>query len=89
MTKPFTDFELAENFDPDEILAVSQSYSGQVSLWDECLGIFLDSFQSSALAESTLLMLLGARGYPLGEHPRIGACDGALYNELIQIPWVV
>jgi hypothetical protein len=36
-----------------------------------------------------LLVLLSARGFPLGLHRRIGACDDALYGELAQLVWMM
>ena len=34
-------------------------------------------------------MLCSARGFPLGEHGRVGPCDGALFGELVQVPWMM
>ena len=31
-------------------------------------------------------MLASARGFPLGEHRRVGAYDGSLYGELVHVP---
>ena len=39
----------------------------------------------SPLAENTLLTFLSARGFPLGEHRRVGPCDERLYNETTQL----
>ena len=33
-----------------------------------------------------LLAVTSPRGYPLGEHLRVGECDGALYGELLHVP---
>ncbi len=33
--------------------------------------------------------MLSARSFPLGEHGRVGQCDEALYNELVQAPLVL
>jgi arylsulfatase A-like enzyme len=40
-------------------------------------------------AHEWLVMLLGARGFPLGEHRRIGGVDPRLYGEQLHIPWLV
>jgi arylsulfatase A-like enzyme len=53
------------------------------------VGGFLDQFRDSALAESTQLTFLSARGFPLGEHRRVGACDEPLYNETSQLAWIM
>jgi arylsulfatase A-like enzyme len=34
-------------------------------------------------------MLLGARGFPLGEHGRIGGADERLYIEQLHVPWLI
>jgi arylsulfatase A-like enzyme len=78
---------LPENFDPDELLGITHAYAGQVSLVDSCLGIFLDAFRENPRASQTLLAVLGARGFPLGEHRRVGPCDEPLYEEMIHVPF--
>ena len=83
------DLRLAEDHDPDELLGIAHAYAGQLTLLDRCLGALVDHLHQSGLAETTQLTVLAARGFPLGEHRRVGECDGALYNELVQIPWVM
>jgi arylsulfatase A-like enzyme len=34
-------------------------------------------------------MLLGVRGYPLGEHGRVGGLDARLYAEQLHVPWLI
>jgi arylsulfatase A-like enzyme len=80
---------LAENYDPDELLGMVQSYAGQVSLMDSCLEAFLEFFQDLKAAAQTLLVLTSARGFPLGEHRRVGPCGEALHGELVQTPLVL
>jgi arylsulfatase A-like enzyme len=77
---------LAPGFDPDAVLGIAQAYSGQVQLFDECLGHLLAALQDHPQAGNLLFALTSPRGYPLGEHGRIGPCDHALYNELIHVP---
>jgi hypothetical protein len=80
---------LASNFDPDALLGLAQAYAGQVALFDDCLGWLLESLDQHPLAGQTLIVLTAARGYPLGEHGRVGPCDQALYGELLHVPLVV
>lgn len=80
------DLMLSADHDPDELLGISQAYSGQVSLLDTCLGALIDDFDGSPAAMETLLVLTSSRGFPLGEHRRVGACDEALYAELVHVP---
>ena len=77
---------LGKNPDPDEILVATQAYAGQVSLFDACLGGLLEFLQDSPAGEETLLAITSPRGFPLGEHGRIGPCDDALYGELVHVP---
>ncbi len=73
---------LPADCDPDEVLGLVHAYAGQVSLLDACLGGLL-----SLLGDRTaLLAVAGARGFPLGEHRRVGPCDLALYGELVHVP---
>jgi hypothetical protein len=80
------DLLLPDDYDPDELLGISQAYSGQVSLLDACLGAFVEYLRGSPLGKDTLLALTSARGFPLGEHGRVGPCDDAPYSELVHVP---
>ncbi len=80
---------LAADFDPDLLLGFTHSYAGQVTLLDLCLGSLLESLAATSLGRNMLTTVLSARGFPLGEHGRVGACDDALYGELTQIPWLL
>ncbi|NQT16751.1 MAG: sulfatase-like hydrolase/transferase [Planctomycetes bacterium] len=77
---------LGEHCDPDELLGISQAYAGQVSLLDDCVGALQEFLQASPIFQSTLFTLASVRGFPLGEHRRVGACDDALYGELVHVP---
>jgi len=79
---------LPESFDPDELLAITHAYAGQVTLVDQLLGLFLDALDETGLAEGTLFVLFAPRGFPLGEHRRVGPCDEAIYSELVHVPWM-
>jgi arylsulfatase A-like enzyme len=80
---------LERGFDPDEVLGVVQAYVGQVQLVDESLGLLLDALEQRPDRNEILLGVTSPRGYPLGEHGRIGPCDDALYSELVHIPLVI
>lgn len=80
---------LSNDYDPDELLGIVHAYAGQIALVDLCLGEFCDAIEQNDLAANTQLTLLAARGYPLGEHKRVGPCDEPLYNELVQVPWLM
>lgn len=75
--------------DPDDLLGLRRAYGGQIKLFDECLAAFLDVFHASGLHEDTLLVLVGTRGFPLGEHGSVGHCGAQLHEELIHAPCLV
>ncbi|HZN32470.1 MAG TPA: sulfatase-like hydrolase/transferase [Pirellulaceae bacterium] len=79
---------LPENYDPDALLGLTQAYAGQVALADECLGLLLEVL-GERRPDETLLIVTSPRGYPLGEHRRVGDADPALYAELLQVPLLV
>jgi arylsulfatase A-like enzyme len=80
---------LAEDYDPDLLLGISQAYAGQVSLLDACLGALAGFLGGSPSWQDSLLVLASARGFPLGEHGQVGALDDALYGELVHVPWMI
>jgi len=80
---------LPEDHDPDELLGITQSYAGQVTMLDACLGAMLEFVDGRAAGQETLLTLVSARGFPLGEHRRVGPCDDALFGELVHVPWML
>ena len=82
------ELRIGKDFEPDELLKLTHAYAGQVLLLDSQLGAFLELFAERHERE-TLLAVTSPRGYPLGEHGRVGACDDALYGELLHVPLVV
>lgn len=80
---------LAADADPDDLLGYRRAYAAQVNLLDRCLGALMQAMQSSPWGENTLLVVLGARGFPLGEHQRLGWYDLDLHEELTHIPWMM
>jgi arylsulfatase A-like enzyme len=80
---------LPADYDPDELLGICQSYAGQVTLLDACLGALMEEIEQLPSAEQTLLVVTSARGFPLGEHRRVGPADDALYAETVHVPWIM
>jgi arylsulfatase A-like enzyme len=85
-TADVPDRMLQAGFDPDELLVYTQAYAGQIALLDTCLGGFLEVLEDHPAAHKTLLALTSARGFPMGEHLRLGPCDEALHGELVHVP---
>jgi hypothetical protein len=83
------ELRLPTDYDPDLLLGISQAYAGQVTLLDTCLGAFCDFLDGLPGGKETLLVATSARGFPLGEHGRVGPCDGALYGETVHVPWMM
>jgi len=80
---------LSSACDPDELLGYQHAYAGQIALLDLCLGGFLETVQSTAGWDRTLLALTSPRGYPLGEHHVVGPCDATVYEEQIHVPCLI
>lgn len=80
---------LAADHDPDEVLGYTHAYAGQVTLLDQCIGAVLDALSVSAASQETLLIFTSPRGFPLGQHGRVGTCDEALYGELVHVPLLI
>jgi arylsulfatase A-like enzyme len=85
-TADVPDCMLDADADPDELLRYAQAYAGQLSLFDTCLSALVEAIDEHPLGNDTLLALLGTRGFPMGEHLRLGPCDESLYAELVQVP---
>jgi arylsulfatase A-like enzyme len=85
-TADVPDRMLKPGFDPDELLVYTQAYAGQIGLLDTCLGGFLQVLDEHPAAHKTLLALTASRGFPMGEHLRLGPCDEALHGELVRVP---
>ena len=81
--------QLPRDFDPDELLGIMHSYAGQITLLDLCVGSLIEALSERPFASDTLFVLISARGFPLGEHGRVGPIDEALYGELTQVPWLI
>lgn len=80
---------LAGDYDPDQLLAISHAYAGQVCVLDACLAALRQFLLEEPAGRDTLLMIAGARGLALGEHRQVGPAADALYGEVIHVPLLV
>jgi hypothetical protein len=80
---------LPEDLDPDELWGYAQAYAGQVCLLDTCLGALLDELQNLPETSRPMFSMMSLRGFPMGEHRRLGPIDEALYGELAHVPWLI
>jgi len=75
--------------DPDVLLMHRVAYAAQTVVLDACLGAFLQAVEQMLTDEETLVMLLGSRGFALGEHGSIGADCEDLFSEQLHVPWLL
>ncbi len=75
--------------DRSEWARFRHAYAGQISLLDMCVEGLLEALREHPAANETLLTLCSSRGFPLGEHLRLGACDHALHGELVHVPFML
>lgn len=80
---------LGDDHDPDERWGICQAYAAQVSLIDLCVSGLLEWLNTNAAGRETLLVVTAPRGFPLGEHGRIGDWDEALHAELVHVPLLI
>jgi arylsulfatase A-like enzyme len=75
--------------DPDDAFRYACAYAAQVMVLDECWQLLQSAIDETRAADSWLISLIGARGYPLGEHQRIGGVDPRLHAEQLHVPWMI
>ncbi|MDR2344598.1 MAG: hypothetical protein LBE18_00885 [Planctomycetaceae bacterium] len=87
---PYSGFvpPIFDNFDPDELQSVMESYSGGISLLDDSLAGLLESIDSGEIGKQTAITIFGVRGFSLGEHRKIGA-NYELFSENVQLPLII
>lgn len=77
-----------EQIHPDDLQAVMEAYAGGMAVLDEALEGLIDLLDDGRLGGDTLFVLLGVRGFSLGEHGRIGE-NAETYGENVQVPLVL
>jgi arylsulfatase A-like enzyme len=82
------DMETKIGHDPDAPFRYASAYAAQAMVLDACWEELLDAIEATP-AQQWLIMLIGARGFPLGEHGRIGGVDPRLYTEQLHVPWLI
>lgn len=80
------ELQLPPDYDPDELLGYLLAYGGQIALLDHGLGLLHQALDQAGLSSDALFAVTSPRGYPLGEHGRVGPCDQPLYAELLHLP---
>ncbi|MEL7498927.1 MAG: hypothetical protein AAFN77_15070 [Planctomycetota bacterium] len=79
-----------EEPDPDQLLSFQQACVAQVAVLDNCLGALLQQLDEPKFA-SSILSFLSLRGFPLGEHRKIGGAlsNGDCYAESVHVPMML
>ena len=81
-----------EQFDPDQILGLTQAYSAQVVLLDMLLGELLGTIEELPVDQQPLVILTSSGGFPLGLHGQIGRdanTDTRLFSDVVQVPLLI
>ncbi|BBO33506.1 sulfatase-like hydrolase/transferase [Lacipirellula parvula] len=78
-----------ETTNSDELLLQRASYAAQTTILDECIGMLLEMLTATGLAESTAVLVVGCRGFALGEHGAAGSEVHDLYGEVTHIPCIL
>jgi hypothetical protein len=79
------DLEIDPTADPDVRFRYACAYAAQVQVLDACVGALLTELQGS----SWTTILTGVRGFPLGEHGRVGGLNVQLHAEQLHVPLLV
>jgi arylsulfatase A-like enzyme len=82
------DLEWKPTDDPDIAFRFATAYAAQVMVLDACWQTLFDAINASN-QNPWLITLVGARGFALGEHGRIGGIDPRVYGEQVHVPWLV
>lgn len=82
------DFMLSEVDDPDTPFQVACAYAAQTMVLDACWSALMEALAAHTSGPQWLTMLIGVRGFPLGEHRRIGGIDGRLFADQLHVPWL-
>ncbi|NUQ61912.1 MAG: sulfatase-like hydrolase/transferase [Pirellulales bacterium] len=77
---------LDADYDPDLLLGITQSYAGQITLLDRCLGAIVEWLETSPRGRDALLLVASARGLPLGEHRLVGGEALSVHGEIAHVP---
>jgi hypothetical protein len=75
--------------DHDTLLLHRAAYAAQTMVLDECIDALLAALVEFGLDDSTLVVLVGSRGFALGEHGVVGGNAAGLYGEMLHVPCLV
>jgi arylsulfatase A-like enzyme len=76
------------DYDADRRFQFACAYNAHMQVLDGCLGGLVEGLTGNPRRDA-LVVLLGVRGFPLGEHGRIGGIDDRLPAEQLHVPLLV
>jgi arylsulfatase A-like enzyme len=83
------DIGLTSASDPDASFRIGCAYAAQVMVLDGCWKALMEALTATDPDKQWWVVLLGVRGYPLGEHRQIGGVDDRSYGEQLHVPWLI
>jgi arylsulfatase A-like enzyme len=76
--------------DPDTVFQYTMAYAAQVMALDAAWQGLMEAVEvSTQKGEKWCTVLLGSRGFPLGEHGIVGGTDERLTSAQLHVPWIV
>lgn len=83
------DVMFGKDEDPDTAFRFACAYAAQVMVLDACVDALTAAAHAAWPDGNWLCVLLGVRGFPLGEHGHVGGVDARLFAESLHVPWLV
>lgn len=77
------------NADPDTVFGAAARYAAQVLVLDACVEGWLESVDAQLSDTPPAMVLLGLRGFSLGEHGMLGIEEAAPYGESRHVPLLI
>ncbi len=92
--EPYDDVEppevmVEQDGDPDTVFRFACAYAAQVMVLDACVEALVAAAEAAWPNGDWLFMLVGTRGFPLGEHGWVGGEDDRLLSDMLHVPWLL
>jgi arylsulfatase A-like enzyme len=82
-TEPPAEEKIADH---DALLSFQVAYAAQIAVLDECVEGLLEALGSGGMGDDSLIALIGASGFALGEHGVVGSDDRRLFSVRLHVP---
>jgi arylsulfatase A-like enzyme len=82
-TAPPAEEQLADH---DALLSFQVAYAAQIAALDECVEGMLEALADGGMGDDSLIALIGASGFALGEHGVVGSEDRRLFSARLHVP---